>query len=102
MTASEDRILQLAEKIRRYREEGVDRGLSEQDTKAVFVEPLLEAVGWAVRDPMQVSREDRPTVGPVDYSLKIGGKPAVVLECKRLANRLDSPADLEQALPYAS
>jgi hypothetical protein len=102
VTASQDRILQLAEKIRRYRAEGVDKGLSEQDTKAVFVEPLLEAIGWAVRDPMQVSREDRPTVRPVDYSLKIGGKPAVMLECKRLANRLDNQADLEQALSYAS
>jgi hypothetical protein len=102
MTAPEDRILQLAEKIRRYRAEGVDKGLSEQDTKAVFVEPLLEAIGWAVRDPMQVSREDRPTARPVDYSLKIAGKPVVMVECKRLANSLDNRSDLEQALSYAS
>ena len=102
MTTSEDRILKLAEKIRRYRSEGVDKSLSEQDTKAVLVEPLLEIAGWAVDDPIQVSREDRPTERPVDYSLKIGGKPVVLVECKRLANRLDSHKHLDQPLAYTS
>jgi hypothetical protein len=41
-------------------------------------------------------------VRPVDYSLKIGGRPVVLVECKRLANKLDSQSDLEQALSYAS
>jgi len=102
VTASEDRIVQLAEKIRRFGLEGVDKTLSEQDTKAVLVEPLLELIGWDVHDPAQVTREDRPTERPVDYSLKIRGEPVVLVECKRLANRLDSPRDLEQALSYAS
>ena len=102
MTASEDQILKLAEKIRRYRSEGIDTSLSEQDTKAVLVEPLLEIAGWAVRDPARVSREDRPTERPVDYSLKIGGKSAVLVECKRLANQLASRKHLEQALAYSS
>jgi hypothetical protein len=102
MTAPEDRILQLAEKIGRYRAEGVDKGLSEQDTKAVFVQPLLEAIGWEVHDPAQVTRQDRPTERPVDYSPKIRGRPVVLVECKRLANSLDNRGDLEQALSYAS
>jgi hypothetical protein len=38
----------------------------------------------------------------VDYSLKIRGEPVVLIECKRLANTLDSPKDLEQALAYAA
>jgi len=102
MTTSEDRIVQLADKIRRFRSEGVDKGLSEQDTKAVLIEPLLEIIGWDVHDPAKVTREDRPTERPVDYSLKIRGDPVVLVECKRLANRLDSPRDLEQALAYAA
>jgi len=102
MTTSEDRILELANKIRRYRSEGVDKTLSEQDTKAVLVEPLLEIAGWAVDDPIQVSREDRPSERPVDYSLKMGGKPVVLVECKRLANKLDSRKHLDQALAYTS
>jgi len=102
MSTSEDRLLELAQKIRRYRSEGVDRSLSEQDTKAVLVEPLLEIAGWAVDDPIQVSREDRPSERPVDYSLKMGGKPVVLVECKRLANKLDSRKHLDQALAYTS
>jgi len=102
MTTSEDRILKLAEKIRRFRSEGVDKTLSEQDTKAVLVEPLLEIIGWDVHDPAQVTREDRPTERPVDYSLKLKGKAVVLVECKRLTNRLDNRSDLEQALSYAS
>ena len=102
MATTHDRIVHLADKIRQYKADGTYKGLSEQDTKAVLVEPLLEIVGWAVRDPAQVSREDRPGERPVDYSLKLRGKPQVVVECKRLSNRLDSRRDLEQALAYAS
>ena len=100
MTTAEDRIVQLAEKVRRFKSEAM--ALSEQDTKAVLVEPLLEIIGWDVHDPAKVTREDKPTIRPVDYSLKLKGKPVVLVECKRLSNRLDSAGDLEQALSYAS
>jgi hypothetical protein len=102
MSTSEERILQLAQELRKLKLEGTDWGLSEPDTKAILVEPLLEIAGWAVLDPTQVSREDRPTERPVDYALKIGGKAAVLVECKRLSNPLASHKDLEQALAYAS
>lgn len=102
MGTSQDRIVQLAEDIRQYKADGTHKRLSEQDTKAVFVEPLLEIVGWDVRDPAQVSREDRPTERPVDYSLKLEGEFRVLVECKRLSNQLDNPKDLEQAVSYAA
>jgi predicted type IV restriction endonuclease len=102
MATSEDRIRQLAEKIRRYRAEGLDRTLSERDTNALLVEKVLKIAGWPTDDPSQVSREDRPTERPVDYSLKIGGRPVVLVESKRLANKLTSRKHLEQALAYAS
>ncbi len=102
MGTSDDRILQLAEKVRQYKTEGIGKSLSEQDTKALLVEPLLEIAGWDVGDPTQVSREDRPTERPVDYSLKLRGKAKVLVECKRLRNRLDRRKDLEQALAYAA
>jgi len=102
MITPEDRILELAEKLGKLKLQGLDKSLSEQDTKAVLVEPLLEIAGWPVGDPTQVSREDRPTERPVDYSLKIAGKPVVLVECKRLANRLDSHKHLDQALAYTS
>jgi len=102
MTTSHERILQLAEKIRQYKADGTQKRLSEQDTKRVLVEPLLEIAGWDLRDPSQVTSEDRLTERPVDYSLNLGGRPKVLVECKRLRNRLDSPKDLEQALAYAA
>jgi len=102
MTTSEDRILELAEKIRRFRAEGADKTLSERDTNVLLVEELLEIADWPTKDPSQVSREDYPTERPVDYSLKIGGTPVVLVESKRLANRLTSRKHLEQALSYAS
>ncbi|HAL61430.1 MAG TPA: hypothetical protein DCP08_03375 [Chloroflexi bacterium] len=102
MNGSSDQILELGERIRSYQAKGIDKTLSEQDTKALLVEPLLNMAGWDVADPTQVSREDRPTERPVDYSLKLDGKPKVLVECKRLSNRLDSHRDLEQALAYAA
>ena len=102
MTTAQDRIVELADKVRRFKSEGVDQKLSEQDTKRVLLEPLLEIIGWDVLDPAQVRSEDRPTERPVDYSLKIRGEPVVLVECKRLANTLDSRKDLEQALAYAA
>ena len=102
MTTSEDRILKLADKIRRFRAEGADKNLSERDTNVLLVEELLQIAGWPTDDPSQVSREDYPTERPVDYSLKIGGKPVVLVESKRLANQLTSRKHIEQALSYAS
>lgn len=40
-------------KIRRYQ----DRGMGEKNTKASLIEPVLEALGWDVRDPDEVFRE---------------------------------------------
>ena len=45
--------------------------LNEQDTKAAFIEPVLAALGWDVRDLDDVSRQYRykPQDNPVDYAL---------------------------------
>ena len=37
MTSSEDRILRLADKIRRFRAEGADKTLSERDTNVLLL-----------------------------------------------------------------
>jgi predicted type IV restriction endonuclease len=60
-------------KIERFK----DRGLGEQNTKASIIEPMLEALGWAIRDPDEVHREFRsnPKDSPVDYSLALMRKP---------------------------
>ena len=46
-------VRKLGERARKYRE----RGLNEEDTKASLIEPMLEALGWDIRDPEEVHRE---------------------------------------------
>jgi predicted type IV restriction endonuclease len=63
-----------------------DRGLGEQNTKASLIEPILDALGWDIRDPDEVHREFKPTSKdcPVDYALKLLRKPRLFLEAKGL------------------
>jgi len=66
-------IAAVAAKIHKFR----DRPLGEQNTKASLIEPVLEALGWDIRDPDEVHREFRHTSkdSPVDYALKINRIP---------------------------
>ena len=70
-----------ADKVRKYK----GRGLGEPNTKATLIEPVLEALGWDVREPDEVHREFRPTGkdNPVDYALQLMRKPSLFLEAKR-------------------
>src|SRR5205807_551721 len=45
----------LAERVERYRK----LGLGENDTVAIFVEPLLRGLGWDTLDVDQVNRESQ-------------------------------------------
>ena len=54
-------VRELAERCRRLRAQYQDRGLGEENTKASLIDPVLEALGWAIRDPDEVYREFRPT-----------------------------------------
>lgn len=60
-------IQETVPKIRRFQ----DRAIGEQNTKASLIEPMLEALGWDVRDPDVVHREFKTTSQdkPVDYAL---------------------------------
>jgi len=70
------------EKIRRFQ----DRSIGEQNTKASLIEPMLEALGWDVRDPDVVHREFKPTSQdkPVDYALCLAREPRLLVEAKAL------------------
>src|SRR5262249_12144259 len=53
------------------------RSLGEQNTKASLIEPVLQALGWAIRDADEVHREYKPQPkdNPVDYALTLLRKP---------------------------
>jgi hypothetical protein len=93
-------IIETTEKIRRFK----DRNLGEQNTKASLIEPILEALGWDIRDPDEVHREFKPTSkdSPVDYALKLMRKPRLFVEAKGLGESLSDRKWIVQILSYAA
>ncbi|MCC7419345.1 MAG: hypothetical protein IT428_03585 [Planctomycetaceae bacterium] len=69
-----------------------------------MIEPILEALGWDIRDPDEVHREFKPTSkdSPVDYALKIMRKPRLFVEAKGLDENLSDRKWIAQVLGYAT
>ncbi len=99
-TTLQEVIKDTVARIRRFKE----RGLGEQNTKASLIEPVLEALGWAIRDPDEVHREFKPTAkdNPVDYALTILRKPRLFVEAKGLGETLADRKWIAQVLGYAT
>ena len=81
-----------------------DRRIGEQNTKAMLIEPILEALGWDIRDWDEVHREFRAKSAdsPVDYALKIMRTPRLFLEAKGLGRELSDRKWVAQVLGYAT
>ncbi|MCK4547364.1 MAG: type I restriction enzyme HsdR N-terminal domain-containing protein [Candidatus Eisenbacteria sp.] len=89
----------LQKQIERHRR----AGLKEYPTRTIFIDPMLEALGWDVRDPDDVELE-YPTIDnkSVDYALKINKKPVLLLEAKQLKDRLEDVKAITQVVGYAA
>jgi hypothetical protein len=94
----------LAEKVRRFQEQYRDRRLGEENTKAALIAPLLEALGWNIRDPEEVNHEYRqtPKDNPVDYCLRLERSPRLLVEAKGLGEDLTDRKWVLQTLGYAT
>lgn len=77
--------------------------LNEASTRTIVIEPILEALGWDVRDPEEVGIE-YATVDkkPVDYALKINRKPELFVEAKPLGDALNDVKAATQIIGYAA
>jgi hypothetical protein len=77
--------------------------LSEEETKAILIDPVLAALGWHVDELEDVRREYRakPSDNPVDYALFVFGKPRLFIEAKALTTALDRKS-ASQVLGYAA
>src|SRR3990172_9558212 len=95
--------LKVIENLRAQIERHRRSGLKEYPTRTIFIDPLLEALGWDVRDPDEVELE-YPTVDgkSVDYALKINRKPVLLLEAKQLDDSLDDVKAITQIVGYAA
>ena len=92
-------IEQLRLKLDRHRKED----LKEYPTRTIFIDPLLQALGWDVRDPDEVQLE-YPTIDgrSVDYAPKVNRKPVLFIEAKPLNDPLTDVESITQVVGYAS
>lgn len=84
-------LKQLRAKLERLKEP-----LKETPTRTIIIDPILEALGWDVRDTDIVQLE-YPTIDgkSVDYALKINEKVVLMVEAKPLADPLDDVKDVK-------
>ena len=76
---------------------------NEATTRQYVVLPILRALGWddAKLDPMEILPEYNVKEGDVDYALKVGQKPALLIECKRWNESLEKQKHEDQIFKYA-
>ena len=92
-------IEELRLKLDRHRKDD----LKEYPTRTIFIDPLLQALGWDVRDPDDVQLE-YPTIDgkSVDYASKINRKPVLFVEAKSLNDPLTDVKAITQVVGYAA
>ncbi len=94
------RIGDLIEKFEREKAAGRLSDYNESETKAGFIEPLLQALGWDTRDRNEVGFETKVSAGRVDYSLKVYGTPRIYVEAKPFRADLTKRDIVAQAITY--
>ena len=92
-------IEELQLKLDRHRKEDI----KEYPTRTIFIDPLLQALGWDVREPDEVQLE-YPTIDQksVDYAPKINRKPVLFIEAKPLNDPLTDVKSITQVVGYAA
>jgi predicted transport protein len=92
-------IQALQSKLDKHRKDD----LKEYPTRTIFIDPLLQALGWDVRDPEDVELEF-PTIDgkSVDYAPKINRKPVLFIEAKSLNDPLTDVKSITQVVGYAA
>ena len=100
------RLREEIERVLAHMDRAGDRSdrLSEADTKAAFIDPILSALGWDLRDIFSVSREyrHRPQDNPVDYALFVARSPVLFVEAKSLNKDLSDYKWISQTISYAN
>lgn len=102
MTVLREALKLCDERLGKYRRPG--QRIGEQNTKAMLIEPVLQALGWNLFDPDEVNREyrRRSADNPVDYALLLLRTPHLFVEAKGLGENLDDPRWANQTISYAA
>ena len=86
-----DKLRELSNKIPKLREQGLIK--TEEGTKNALIMPFINALGYNVFDPLEVTPELVADVGTkkgekVDYAILQDGKPIILFECKSFGTDL--------------
>lgn len=97
-----DTVLDLRKTLQAHRARRIP--ITESDTIRVLIMPVLEALGWNVRDLEEVRSEyrHRTSDNPVDVALFLQRSPVLFVEAKALDVSLDDRRHLVQTLNYAN
>lgn len=78
--------------------------IGEENTKAVLIDPILQALGWNIGELDEVCREYRrkPKDNPVDYALFLLRKECLFIEAKALEKDINEDKWILQTLSYAT
>ena len=96
-----DRVKSVWLKVREHAKRSLNLHISEADTRAKFVDPLLAALAWDEFEDTERERAIPHSGERVDYVLKIDGIDTVFIEAKPLGSPLIEK-DIVQVIQYAS
>jgi predicted type IV restriction endonuclease len=97
----EDRLATFRSRVKNIRERAAF--LNEANTKARVIQPLLEILGWNIREDNEVILEYPVRMGSgtgnVDYALQLNDVPVVFVEAKGMDTRITDNM-MHQAISY--
>ena len=98
-----NKLVQEIERLRSKIDALRKHRLKETPTRTIVILPLLEALGWDVRDPDEV-QEEFPTVDgkSVDYGLKLNKECVLLIEAKPFDDPLTDVKAITQIVNYAN
>src|SRR4030042_5419638 len=88
-----DKLREISARIPKLKQDGLIK--TEEGTKNALVMPFINALGYNVFDPTEVTPELVADVGTkkgekVDYAILKNGKPIILFECKWCGSNLDN------------
>lgn len=98
---AQDRIAEAIKALKKTRNEHEEYLKPiETRTRQLLIDPMLQALGWDVRNPAQVHLEYKGTSGKPDYALFSHGNVVALIEAKKLEIPL-ARIKVEQMIKYA-
>ena len=99
---AQDRIAEAIKALKKTRSEHEEYLKPiETRTRQLLIDPMLEALGWDVRNPAQVHLEYKGTSGKPDYALFSQGNVIALIEAKKLREQ-PSRIGSQQLVKYAT